>query len=101
MNRNDAKKIAEVITNEQLAQMFANAKAGIKDWEKVSAVNKGMTKGTAWNILAAAFDPTKTYNSIAIKNMIREFGDFLPDELKPKKPKRPLPKPVHQQPKFD
>jgi len=31
MNRNDACKIAQIITNEQLQQMFNNAKKGIKD----------------------------------------------------------------------
>jgi hypothetical protein len=33
--------------------MFDLAKNNIEDWSKVSIVNKGMTKGTAWNILAS------------------------------------------------
>ena len=56
MNRIDARKIAETITNEQLQQMFETAKAKITDWTKVSSVNKGMTKGVSWNILAKDFD---------------------------------------------
>lgn len=101
MNQSDARKIAETITNEQLQAMFDRAKAEIKDWEKVSAVNKGMTKGAAWNILAANFDVSKPWNVLAKKNMVWEFGDFLPDELKPKKKARSLPKVVHQNPIFD
>lgn len=101
MNKNTAKSIAETITNEQLSQMFAAAKEGIKDWSKVSVVNKGMTKGVAWNILAKDFDLTKNYHILAKINMVREFGDFLPDELKPKKKESGTKKaPFHQDPDF-
>ena len=85
MNRIDAKKIAEIVTNEQLQEMFNAAKIGIKDWTKVSVVNKGMTKGSTWNILAKNFDVNANQNIMAKINMVREFGDFLPDNLKPKK----------------
>lgn len=102
MNRNDAKIIAETITNEQLQEMFNNAKAKISDWKKVSNVNKGMTKGTSWNILAKDFDVTAKHHILAKINMIHEFGEFLPDELKPKKTNRQYSNtpPVHQEPKF-
>lgn len=101
MNRPDARKIAETITNEQLLEMFNAAKANIKDWTKVSNVNKGLTKGTSWNILAKDFDVNKTYHILAKTNMVREFGEFLPNNLKPsKKSKRnPIP-PIHQEPQF-
>lgn len=99
MNRNDARKIAETITNEQIKQMFDNAKEKIIDWTKTATVNKGLTKGTAWNILAKDFDVNKNHHILAKKNMIWEFGDFLPGELKIKKQKtiRSIP-PVHQDP---
>lgn len=102
MNRNLARKIAETITNEQLQQMFNNAKEGIKDWNVVSDVNKGMTKGMGWNILAKNFDVNGNHHIMAKQNMIREFGDFLPEELKPvKEPKSINSKPpVHQDPIF-
>lgn len=101
MNRTDARIIAETITNEQLQQMFETAKQKVKNWYKTSVVNKGMTKGTVWNILAKDFDTSKKYPIIAKQNMIREFGVFLPDELKPvKKPKKVYPNPVHQNPEF-
>lgn len=100
MNRTDAKLIAEKITNEELAEMFENAKANITDWTKVSSVNKGMSKGAAWNILASDFDIEKTYNNLAKVNMIREFGEFLPFYLKPTKKPKPTIKVVHQEPRF-
>ena len=83
MNRQNAKNIAETITNEQLKQMFDKAKANITNWHVISGVNKGMTKGHAWNILASNFDVNKKYHPLTVVNMIWEFGDYLPDELKP------------------
>ncbi len=101
MRRSDAKKIAETITNEQLLEMFNNAKTKITDWTKVSNVNKGITKGTAWNLLVVGFDINHKYHILAKTNFVREFGEFLPAELKPvKKDKKDLPTPVHQEPKF-
>ena len=100
MNRPNAKKIAKTITNEQLLEMFNRAKSTIVDWTKVSNVNKGLTKGTAWNVLAKDFDITKNYHILAKGNMVREFGEFLPEELKIKKVKRVFPKPIHEEPKF-
>ncbi len=101
MNRTDAKKIAETITNEELSDMFTNAKANISDWTKVSNVNKGLSKGVAWNILASDFDIEKKYHNMAKVNMVREFGEYLPEHLKPvKKTKPSLINVVHQEPKF-
>jgi len=100
MNRNDARKIAEVITPDQLKQMFDNAKAQIRDWTEVSCVNNGLTKGVAWNILAKDFHPDTNYTVLAKTNMIREFGKYLPDELKVQHWKRVKPSPMHQDPIF-
>lgn len=100
MKRSDARNIAETITNEQLVQMLNNAKEGITDWTKVSSVNKSFTKGVAWNILGAYFDPTIEHHILAKTNMIREFGEFLPEELKPKKKEKPNIVPFHQEPKL-
>ena len=100
MNRNDARKIAETISNEQLQQMFETAKAKITDWTKVSNVNKGLTKGVSWNILAKDFDVTAKHHILAKTNMVREFGEFLPDELKPQKKIRQFSPPTHQDPQF-
>jgi hypothetical protein len=73
--------------------MFDKASAGIKNWTKVSNVNISLTKGAAWNILANNFDVKKEHHILAKTNMIQEFGEFLPVELKPIKIKKQLPKP--------
>ena len=102
MRRSDARKLAEIVTNEQLKEMFDNAKVGIKDWTKVSSCNLGFTKGVAWNILAKDFDVTHTHHILAKTNMVREFGEFLPGELKQKvtRNKRNIINPVHHNPIF-
>ena len=85
MNRKDAKQIAEKITNEELLIMFNSAKENITNWGVKSIINKGMTKGFAWNILAANFDINYRYHILSKINMIREFGDYLPENLLIKK----------------
>lgn len=102
MNRKNARKIAETITNEQLQQMFKTAKINITDWTVVSNVNKGMTKGVGWNILAKNFDVNAKHHMLAKTNMIREFGEYLPDELMSRKEikKQTYKPPVHQKPIF-
>lgn len=101
MNRSEAKKLADTITNEQLQAMFDNAKAKITNWKAVSKVNKGMTRGTAWNILAKDFDVTKSHHRLAKMNMLREFGEFLPGTMKPSKNTHTVSgNPVHQEPQF-
>jgi len=100
MERYKARNIAETITNEQLKEMLDRAKENITDWTKVSNVNKGMTKGVAWNILGSNFDVSKEHHILAKTNMIWEFGEFLSDELKPIKKVKPTIVPFHQDPKF-
>lgn len=88
MNKSDAKKIAETIIFEQVQEMFDNAKKQIGDWSEVSAVNKGMTKGASWNILRHGLKPEIINQPLALKNMIWEFGDYLDESLKIKKPSK-------------
>ena len=103
MNRTEANRIAEIITNEQLKEMFDNAKGQITDWTKVSLVNKGMSKGAAWNILGKDFTVDYNYSIWAKSNMIREFGFYLPESLKPKKVLHfaNAPSIIHQEPIFN
>lgn len=103
MNRSQARKIAEQITNEELKFMFQNAKDGIKNWYECSTVNKSMTKGSAWNIWAKDFDINQNYHIMAKQNMVREFGKYLPEYLKisPVANKVHLNSPIHQVPNFD
>jgi hypothetical protein len=82
MTRKLAKEIAETITNEQLQAMFDAAKVGITDWKTVSKINKGISKGAAWNILVSDFYVDDNLDPIIKFNMVREFGDFLDDSFK-------------------
>ncbi len=80
--------------------MIDKAKENIKDWTVASKVNKGLSKGVAWNILAKDFDINKHIHNIVKYNLIREYGEFLPEGFQPnKKPKIEI-KPVHQNPIF-
>lgn len=98
MNRNEAKKLAETVTSEQLKQMFLNAQERITDWRQVSRVNKGMSKGTAFNILSAGTIDIR--QKLAVTNMIWEFGEYLPGYTKPIAKERPEIAVHHQEPKF-
>lgn len=105
MNRRKARILAEKVSNETLEIMFKNAKKGIKDWKKVSNVNKGATKGYSWNLFAHRFDVNQEHHILAKTNMIREFGEYLPknflqDNL-PKNQKSNSIELMHQQPKFN
>ena len=99
MNRYEAKNIAETIKTTDLIQMFVNAQNNIKDWQQVSNINPIMTKGTAFNILTKCKITDDTH-ILAKINMIREFGEFLPNYEKKVKVKKELPTPVHQEPIF-
>lgn len=82
MNKRDAAKIADYVTYYQLDKMFDSARNDITDWKQVSSVNKNMTKGASWNILWQGFEVMCSNNmrKSAIKNMIWEFGDYLPED---------------------
>lgn len=101
MNRPTARKIAETASNKDIKNMFLNVKKNFKNWNDVSRVNKGMTKGAVWNILTKGF--SEDFNHILAKtNMIHEFGDFLDPDLIPKKDeKKEKIEAVHQLPNLD
>lgn len=103
MNRSTAKEIAQKITNIELKQMFDNARANIKNWEERSIVNSSMSKGVAWNILAKDFKLNYPYITLAKTTMVREFGEYLPEALKPKKIKKKKYEGeiIHQDPIFE
>lgn len=102
MNKVDARTIAETITNDELQMMLDVARIKVKDWTKISNINKSMTIGVSWNIFGSDFDVNQTQHRITKINMIREFGEFLPDEMKPKhdfSDRNPV-KVIHQEPIF-
>ena len=81
IGKRKAKKIVEILTNAQLELMFENAKNNIKDWKEVSCVNKGMTKGAAWNILSNVKIYKNDFHKMGVVNAVWEFGEFLPEEI--------------------
>jgi len=101
MNKTFAKELVDKIDNYQLQQMLDNAKAGIKDWTIASYNNRAFSKGAIWNLLTNAFKLEEWNHPIIKYNLIREFGEYLPEYLKPKtKEKLPEIKVVHQDPIF-
>ena len=81
--------------------MFLNAQSKIKVWTIPARVNKGMTKGTAFNLLSKGVVIGKEWGWIAKRNMIWEFGEYLPGYTKKVAKEKPSPvKLVHQEPKF-
>jgi hypothetical protein len=102
MNRYYAKEIAKTITRDQLNDMLERAKQNITDWKKVSCVNKSMSKGCAWNLLVTQeiTNPNSNIGYSAKVVLIREFGEFLAEELKIKPVKRNIAITMHQEPKF-
>lgn len=100
MTRAQAKDIANKITNEEIQQMFNLAQNSILDWTKPSLINRGMSKGIAWNIFAKDFDASKTHAFISKYNMVREFGEFLPAHLKPVTNQKQKVSVAHQAPVF-
>lgn len=101
MNKNHAKQLSLQLDNYHLKQMLDKAKEEIKDWTVASKINKGLSKGAVWNILANSFEMDKHLNNIVKYNLIREYGEYLPEDLQPRK-KQPKPEvfPVHQDPIF-
>lgn len=100
-NRYESKDLAEQVTDEDLVAMFENAKVKVTDWTVRSTLNKGMTKGAAYNILKLV---SAKSHKVGISNAIREFGEYLPEPilaLIKRKGKPILPKAYHEDPKFD
>jgi hypothetical protein len=107
MKRSYAKKLAETVTNEELRKMFYNAQRSITqwgNWEKVSKVNKSISTATAFNILSYGVDSEdfldQKISPIAKFNMIREFGEYLPNYQPEQTRTKPNIKITHHEPKF-
>ena len=104
MRRSNAKQLAEKVTNRELKEMFYNAQREIKDWGKVSKINKSMSIGSAFNILSAGVDSddfvTKNLYPIVKFNMVREFGEYLPDYQPEQTPIKSNIKITHNEPRF-
>jgi len=97
IERVDAMRIAETITNKQLLEMISKAKSSITNWTRKSFVNENMTITKTWNILGKNYVGQDLDVSVK-RNMIYEFGEFLTDELKTKKVKKKLSDPIPLRP---
>jgi hypothetical protein len=107
MKRSYAKKLAEDVTNQELKEMFYNAQKSITqsgDWGKVSKVNKSLSVSTAFNILSCGVDSDEFLDQkiapIAKLNMIREFGEYLPNYQPEQARTKPNINITHHEPKF-
>jgi hypothetical protein len=105
MNWGTAKDIASRISQEEMIQMLINAKNGIKDWTAPCKTNKGLSWGTAWNVMVANGGiKERDFNTIPLIvkiQLLRLFGDWLPEYLQPpKKKKIKSTNPTHQEPNF-
>ena len=99
MTRAEAKKLAEKASVADLKYMFVNAYAQIRDWQRPSKVNKGMTVGAAFNILSKCSIDSNTHMLVRV-NMIREYGEYLPDYEPPVKKSKNNPIIHHEEPNF-
>lgn len=97
MTRTEAKKLAEKVSVADLKYMFVNAYSKISDWERQSRVNKGMTIGTTFNVLSKCGVDSNTH-ILAKINMLREFGEYLPDYEPPAKKTKKNSSAHHQEP---
>jgi hypothetical protein len=79
----EAKKIGREISQDDLGIMFDNAKKGVSDWGKPSRVNNSFSTGWAWNKFYKPFILGNLTHNLAKRNAVWEFGEFLPEELKP------------------
>lgn len=95
-------KLSESISNKDLMQMLGKAQRTIKDWSVPSRSNKGLSRGTNWNLFCKHFTINSSISAIIKYRMLEEFGEFLPDHLVPIKAKtQPTKRPTHQEPVFN
>jgi hypothetical protein len=101
MNRIQAKELAETLTVSQIKEMLDNAKAGVKDWTKASVANKGISRGSHWNIFCKDYSTQTEFTNMHKYRLIQEYGEFLPYSIRHKeKSKKDFGKPVHHDPIF-
>ncbi len=97
MDSKRAEHLSKKLTNLQILEMLKTARKEIVNWKVRSCVNRGITKGACWNILARDYDPHRRDNYLINKNLIWEFGDFLPKNIRFE---NKLKEPFHQEPDF-
>jgi len=95
----DSKKLAETLPHDAFTRMLENVKNNISFWENPSRDDKGISRGIVWNLCAKNYD---SESSFYVKfQLLREFGEYLPEEYQPKiRGRKHNYNPIHQKPIF-
>jgi hypothetical protein len=100
MNHVRAKRIADVVKNEEILQMLLKAQKHITGWEEPSKLNKGISKGICWNILTKDFNVKNKLHPMVKINLLKEYGEYLEGYGEEPPPKKRPTKVPHQEPIF-
>lgn len=93
-------EITYVISNDDLIETLENARQNIKDWEKPSKANKGLSIGVHWNLFCKDFYISNDISKICKYRILEQHQKFLPNHLQEPKAKLVRNKPSHQEPIF-
>jgi len=100
MNRNEADKLAYKVSGSDIKKMLLNAQKSIKNWEKPSPQNAGLSLGVCFNIFSKIDWENHTNDHLMKKNALINFGGWLPDYEKPPKKENKKIVTTHQPPNF-
>jgi hypothetical protein len=100
MNKSEASRLAQTVTLDDLRAMFKVAQEHVTDWTAASRLNSQISKGAAFNILSAGIASADRVGDVAKRNMICEFGEYLPGYKKPNKRRTSKSQRLHQEPCF-
>lgn len=96
-----ALELVYTITNEELIETLKNAKNKIKDWEKPSRKNNGISIGSHWNMFCKEVTTTNDISDIQKYRILEQYKNYLPKHLKEVSIKKEKIKPSHSNPIFD
>lgn len=96
------KDFSKTVSQDHIKFILERAKNDIKDWTVPSRQNKGISRGSFWNALHCnKVLKSDSSSSIVKYRMLVEFGEYLPERLKPVMKKKTEPKVIHQDPIFE
>jgi hypothetical protein len=105
MNKLKAKRLLNLVSNEDIKEMLFNVKYKTEDWSESSIINVSLSKGAAWNILTKDINFNEKLYHIHKLNLLREYGDYLPqrvlDQLVVVKKENPKVEVIHEEPNLD
>ncbi len=92
------------VNHDDIYNMLLTAKKTIQDWGKISSSNKNWTIGYLWNLVTEGFsENNKRMTNLHKGIAIREFGIYLPHELRVYKTikRRTITEPMYELPELD